>query len=159
MTDWRDDRVRSALDRTNPTVLARLPGAFAVIGDVQWLPGYCVLLVDRPGISALGDLEPEEQRTFLSSMAMLGTAVESACRAADSGFRRMNFDILGNTDEFLHAHVWPRYDWEPAERVRKPVWLYPPEFWTLPSLRLGPQHDQLRAAITAELVRLGATAV
>lgn len=159
MTDWRDDRVRSAIDRTNPTVLARLPGAFAVIGDVQWLPGYCVLLVDRPGISALGDLEPEEQRTFLSSMAMVGTAVESACRATDSAFRRMNFDILGNTDEFLHAHVWPRYDWEPAERVRKPVWLYPPEFWTLPSLRLGPQHDQLRVAITAELLGLGATPV
>lgn len=77
---------------------------------------------------------------------------------ADNGFRRMNFDILGITDEFLHAHVWPRYEWEPAERVRKPVWLYPSEFWSLESLRLGPQQDQLRAAITAELVRLAGTA-
>lgn len=138
--------------------MARLPGAFAVMGDVQWLPGYCVLLVDRPGVGALTDLDAEERRQYLASMTVLGDAVEWACRGADSGFRRLNFDILGNADEFLHAHVWPRYDWEPAERVRKPVWLYPAEFWTLPSLRLGPQHDQLRAAITAELVRRGGTA-
>ena len=111
MDDWRANRIRSAIDGTNPTVLARLPGAFAVMGDVQWLPGYCVLLVDRPGVGALADLGRDEQLQFLGSMATLGTAVESACRAADHGFRRMNFDILGNTDEFLHAHVWPRYGW------------------------------------------------
>lgn len=130
-----------------------------MIGDVQWLPGYCVLIVDRPGVGALGDLEPEEQRTFLSSTATLGAAVESACRAADRGLRRMNYDILGNTDEFLHAHVWPRYDWEATERRTKPMWLYPPEFWTLPDHRLGPQHEDLRAAITAELLRLGGSPI
>lgn len=139
--------------------MARLPAAFAVMGDVQWLPGYCVLLVDRPGVGGLTDLDSEARGQFLSSMAILGEAVESACQAADGGFRRLNFDILGNTDDFLHAHVWPRYEWEPRERVKEPVWLYPAEFWTLPSLRLGPQHDQLRTAITAELVRLGASAV
>ena len=77
----------------------------------------------------------------------------------DPGFRRLNFDILGNTNEFLHTHVWPRYKWEPADRVTKPVWLYPPEFWTLPCVRLGPRHDTLRAAITEELIRLGGSAV
>ncbi len=154
--DWRADRIGSAVRGTNPTVMAKLPGAFAVIGDVQWLPGYCVLLVDRPGVGGLTDLDPDERHQYLASMAILGEAVESACRGLDNRFRRLNFDILGNTDGFLHAHVWPRYDWEPAERVRKPVWLYPAEFWTFPSLRLGPQHDELRAAITAELIRLGA---
>ena len=64
-----------------------------------------------------------------------------------------------NTNEFLHTHVWPRYKWEPADRVTKPVWLYPPEFWTLPCVRLGPRHDALRAAITEELIRLGGSAV
>ncbi len=138
--------------------MAKLPGAFAVIGDVQWLPGYCVLLADRPGVGGLTDLDHDERHQYLGSMAILGEAVESACRAADSSFRRLNFDILGNTDEFLHAHVWPRYDWEPAERVTKPVWLYPEDFWILPSLRLGPQHADLRDAITTELVRLGGSA-
>lgn len=158
MSDWREDRIGSAMRDANPTVLATLPGSFAVMGDVQWLPGYCVLLVDRPGIGGLNDLDLDGRREFLVSMALLGEAVENACRAADSGFRRLNFEILGNTDAFLHAHVWPRYDWEPADRVKQPVWLYPPEFWTLPSLGLAAHHDHLRAAITDELVRLGGSA-
>ena len=155
--DWRADRVESARQGKNPTVIARLPVAFAVMGNVQWLPGYCVLPVDRPDVDGLTDLDaPEGRRASLASMDTLGEAVESACRAADSGFRRLNFDILGNTDEFLQAHVWPRYSWEPSDRLATPVWLYPPEFWTLPALKLGPQHDKLRAAITAELLHLGA---
>lgn len=44
--DWRADRVGSALRGENPTVLRRLPGGFAVMGDVQFLPGYCVLITD-----------------------------------------------------------------------------------------------------------------
>ena len=109
-------------------------------------------------MGGLTDLETDACRQYLASMAILDEAVESACRAADGDFHRLNFDILGNTDESLHAHVWPRYDWEPAARVTKTgVGLpsgNPAAFWILPSVRLGPQHDQLRAAITAELLRL-----
>jgi hypothetical protein len=61
---------------------------------------------------------------------------------------------LGNTDAFLHAHVWPRYDWEPADRVGHLVWLYPAANWSDPTTALGHQHDSLLAAITLELVRL-----
>ncbi|WP_392543453.1 hypothetical protein [Oryzobacter telluris] len=46
--DWKRDRIGSARRGENPTVLARLPRSFAVIGDAQKLPGYCVLLVDDP---------------------------------------------------------------------------------------------------------------
>ena len=133
--------------------MAKLPGSFAVMGDVQWLPGYSVLLVDTNGIRTLSDLNMPARQQFLTSMATLGEAVEKACAAADPEFRRVNLEILGNTDEFLHAHIWPRYEWEPAHLRHKPVWLYPPEFWTMPTLRLEAQHDDLRAAITAELSR------
>jgi hypothetical protein len=53
MTDWREDRIGSALRGENPTVMARLPGGFAVMGDVQGLPGYCVLVTDDPAIDRL----------------------------------------------------------------------------------------------------------
>ena len=69
----------------NPTVMARLPGGFAVFGDVQWLPGYCVLLTDQPGVSALTSLPLGEQTQFLTSMAVLGEAVESACSVCARG--------------------------------------------------------------------------
>ncbi|TWG22583.1 diadenosine tetraphosphate (Ap4A) HIT family hydrolase [Micromonospora palomenae] len=151
MIDWRLDRIGSALRGENPTVLARLPGGFAVIGDVQWLPGYCVLLADDPAVQRLTDLPRAKRLAYLESMDRLGEAVERACAEADPAFRRVNLEILGNTDPYLHAHVWPRYEWEPPEIVGKPVWLYPASKWRDPASALSEQHDQLRAAITRYL--------
>lgn len=149
--NWRTDRVGSALAGANPTVLSHLPGGFAVIGDVQFLPGYCVLITDRPGVDRLSDLPREERTQFLTSMDLLGEAVETVCSARDPAFRRVNLEILGNTDAFLHAHIWPRYDWEPAEIITTPVWLHPRESWSDPAMRLSAEHDGLRADLAAAL--------
>ncbi|CAM2856384.1 diadenosine tetraphosphate hydrolase [Skermania piniformis] len=153
-TDFRRDPVGTALRGTNPTVLRRLPGSFAAFGFSQFLPGYCVLLTDRPGIGALADLDRTERMAFLTSMDLLATAIETACRAVVGNFRRMNLEILGNTDEFLHAHLWPRYHWEPAEYQPGPVWFYPPDRWSAPEQLPGPEHDRVREAICTELDRL-----
>ncbi|RAJ58975.1 diadenosine tetraphosphate (Ap4A) HIT family hydrolase [Streptomyces sp. Amel2xB2] len=149
--DWRKDRIGSALRGENPTVLRRLTAGFAVIGDVQFLPGYSVLLADEPDVRRLSELPKAKRSAFLSDMDRLGEAVERACSRLDSSFRRVNLEILGNTDPFLHAHVWPRFGWEPRESAGKPVWLYPAERWRDERSALGPQHDALRQAIGAEL--------
>jgi diadenosine tetraphosphate (Ap4A) HIT family hydrolase len=151
---WRDDRIGSALRGENPTVMRRLDAGFAVIGDVQFLPGYSVLLTDDPAVQRLSDLPRSGRLAFLDGMDRLGEAVERACRRVETGFRRVNLEILGNADAFLHAHVWPRYDWEPEELVRLPVWLYPRERWGEERYALGPAHDRLRGAIGEELDRL-----
>lgn len=156
--DWRVDRVGAALRGENPTVLRRLAAGFAVIGDVQFLPGYSVLLVDEPGVQRLSDLPRVKRLAFLSDMDRLGEAVEGVCRRMDPAFRRVNLEILGNREPFLHAHVWPRFAWEPADVVSAPVWLYPRERWNQERFRLGPQHDVLRDALSGELDRLGPVA-
>lgn len=143
--------MESALRGQNPTVLARLPESFAAIGDVQWLPGYCVLLTDDPTVTALSDLPRPRRLAYLESVDRLACAVEQACRHADNRFRRVNIEILGNTDAFLHTHIWPRYDWEPDQYRRMPVWLYPSEHWSDPAHALTPAHDPLRTAITGAL--------
>jgi len=153
VNDWRSDRIGAALAGNNPTVLAHLPDAFAVMGDVQWLPGYCVLLTDDTTVSRLSELPTARRRAYLASVDRLAAAVENACRAADPAFRRVNIEILGNTDPFLHTHVWPRYEWEPDDLRGRPVWLYPESRWRDPSSELGARHDALRAAITIELQR------
>ncbi|GAF40302.1 hypothetical protein FC83_GL003314 [Agrilactobacillus composti DSM 18527 = JCM 14202] len=80
-------------------------------------------------------------------MSILGDAVLAATQAL-----RINYDILGNTDNFLHAHVFPRYQAEDPARLKKPVWLYSPDHWTAETYRYDPrQHDTLRAKITAYL--------
>ncbi|MEU5609731.1 diadenosine tetraphosphate hydrolase [Streptomyces sparsogenes] len=151
---WQMDRIGAALRGENPTVLRRLESGFAVIGDVQFLPGYSVLLADEPGVQRLSDLPRAKRLSFLSDMDQLGEAVERVCQRLDPDFRRVNLEILGNTDPFLHAHVWPRFEWEPAELVGKPVWLYPRDRWSDEQFKLGSQHDLVRHAIGSELDRL-----
>ncbi|MEU4731682.1 diadenosine tetraphosphate hydrolase [Streptomyces sp. NPDC023588] len=153
--DWRRDRIGSAHRGENPTVLRRLGSGFAVIGDRQFLPGYSVLLADDPAVTRLSDLPGARRAAYLGDMERLAEAVERACARLDPAFRRVNIEILGNTETYLHAHIWPRYDWEPAERVRLPVWLYGEECWRGTRHALGPRHVPLRTAIGEELDRLG----
>ncbi|MFT9050278.1 HIT family protein [Liquorilactobacillus nagelii] len=143
MTEWYEDRIGSAIDGTNPMVMAELEGGYAVFGDVQFLPGYCVLLPKR-NVSSLNDLNINERTYFLRDMSILGDAVLYACKA-----KRINYDILGNTDNFLHAHVFPRYLTEDPQRLKRPVWLYSPDYWSNSKYSYDPQkHDQLRGKIT-----------
>jgi hypothetical protein len=66
--DWRADRIGSALRGENPTVLVRLESGFAVIGDTQFLPGYCLLLTDDPTADRLLDLPRPRRLAFLADM-------------------------------------------------------------------------------------------
>ena len=151
LNDWRADRVGPALRGVNPTVLRRMSAGFAVIGDVQFLPGYCVLITDDPAADRLADLPRTRRRAFLDDMDRLGEAVQRVCQRRDPTFRRINYEILGNLDAFLHAHVRPRYQWEAAEVFNRPVAAYPSGVWSDPAHALGPQHDDLRADLIAEL--------
>jgi diadenosine tetraphosphate (Ap4A) HIT family hydrolase len=154
MSDWRTDRVSAAIEGRNPTVFAALDASYAVIGDVQFLPGYSLALTKVPCVDRLSDLPRAERTRYLADVDLLATAVENVCSDRDRGYRRVNVEILGNTDAFLHAHIWPRYEWESPELVGKPVWLYPPERWRDPATALGPEHGDLRAALAAEVDRL-----
>lgn len=121
--DWRENRVESALNGTNPMVLAKMKSGFAVIGDTQFLPGYCVLLPKKE-VLGLNDLTIDERSQFLTDMSLVGDAIMNVCHPL-----RINYDILGNTDAFLHAHIFPRYEWEKDERRKMPVWLYDSSNW------------------------------
>jgi diadenosine tetraphosphate (Ap4A) HIT family hydrolase len=106
MSDWKSDRVGSAEAGINPMVIIKLGSGYAVMGDTQFLPGYCVLLAS-PQVGQLSGLDLEHRTAFLRDMSLLGEAVELAC--SQKGLLRVNYEILGNTDTFLHAHVFPRY--------------------------------------------------
>jgi diadenosine tetraphosphate (Ap4A) HIT family hydrolase len=151
---WKLDRVGAARRGENPTVLARMRSGWAVIGDSQHLPGYCVLLADVDDVDHLTELPRAARLEFLDDMALLGEAVFNACNGIDPHFRRINYEVLGNTLHTLHAHVHARYSWEPAEYRGGPVWRYPAEVRAAPEHELAPEHDDLRAAITRELERL-----
>lgn len=105
---------RGALAR----VVARVPSGWVILGDPQILPGYCLLLPD-PVVPDLNALAGDARRQFLDDMARVGDAV-----LAVTGAERLNYEMLGNVEPALHAHVIPRYASEPPERRRQPVWLH-----------------------------------
>ena len=120
----------------------RLPAGSAATGGVQFLPGYNVLLsavrVDRL------DLPRHGRRRFLADMDVLGGAVHRVCSERDPGSCRTDDEIHGHQDPVLHAHVWPRYEGEPARYRSGPVGACPKENWTTPAAQLRPHHQGLR---------------
>lgn len=154
--DWLEERIGSAARGENPTVLAEMRSGYAVIGDVRFFPGYCVLLAKNSEARAPTELSRRDRTQFLADAALLAMAVESACLDADPGFRRTNFEVLGNTDAFGNAHVWPCDSWETPELVRKLVWLHGRASWADPATALGPLHDALRLSMTERLSELTA---
>lgn len=134
-------------------VMARMRSGFAVIGDTQFLPGYSVLLNGNPAIEQLTDLDREMRCAFLIDMTLLGEAVQRACQP--HGLRRVNYEILGNTMPELHAHVIPRYEWEPAYNRARQALTYGEEVWFAPQHAYSDaEHGSLRASITEHLARL-----
>ncbi len=99
----------------NPWVISKLPSGWAVMGDVQFLQGYCLLLAD-PVVPSLNDLAPMQRIQLLQDMARIGNALLNR-----TGAYRINYEILGNSDPELLAHIFPRYMSEPEERRRMPA--------------------------------------
>jgi diadenosine tetraphosphate (Ap4A) HIT family hydrolase len=116
--DWRADRIGSALRGENPMVMARTRSGFAVIGDTQHLPGYSLLLTDDPAVDHLTDLDWERRAMFLFDLALLGEAVERACRP--HGLRRLNYEVLGNSDPTPSRTHPPSLQLGTARKNRRP---------------------------------------
>ncbi len=62
--------------------------------------------------------EPQ-RRQFLYEMSVVGDVVLEV-----SGALRINYEMIGNVEPALHAHIFPRFEDEPEELRLKPVWFY-----------------------------------
>lgn len=110
MKNLIEERVALAREGKNPYVITKLKSGWVVIGDVQPLDGYCVLLSD-PVVADLTDLTEEQRAQYCLDMARVGDALLKATSAY-----RINYEILGNSEPALHAHIVPRYLSEPDEK-------------------------------------------
>ena len=149
MEDWKKDRIGSAQRGENPTVLARMRSGFAVIGDFQFLPGYCVLLSDTRADS-LNALSMDARKDYLLDKTLIGDAIIRVCNPL-----RINYSTLMNLAHFLHTHVEARYDWEPEENKKRPTYFYPKEKrWNEEYAYSEEKYGKLRADIAAALQEL-----
>ena len=150
------ERLAELAEGANPRLVLRLRSGFAVMADNQWLRGYCILLA-YPEAGQLTDLKIEDREQFLYDMSLLGEAVMAVTEC-----KRMNYAMYGNMDPFLHAHVWPRYDWEVPEYATVPPLSYPEEIrghsdteWD-PAIH-GVLQDQIRRMLLLILEQRGQT--
>jgi diadenosine tetraphosphate (Ap4A) HIT family hydrolase len=107
-----EQRVEMARNGANPYVICRLRSGWLVIGDVQPLPGYCLLLAD-PVAASLNSLSESERSQYGLDVARIGDALLEV-----TGAYRINYETLGNLEPALHTHITPRYMTEPGFRRR-----------------------------------------
>jgi diadenosine tetraphosphate (Ap4A) HIT family hydrolase len=119
MTTLIHERVALARRGQNPTLIGRMASGWAVLGDAQFPRGYSLLLPD-PVVGSINALEGAARAQFLADMAAIGDAL-----LALTGAYRINYELQGNSDQALHAHIFARYPSEDEERRRGPVWMYP----------------------------------
>lgn len=135
-------QVESARKGELARAIARMPSGWAVLGDPQITHGYCLLLPD-PVVADLNALTGDARRQFLDDMARLGDAV-----LAVTGGERINYEILGNVEPALHAHVIPRHASEDPALRTKPVWLHD---WSTATKFDPDVHRDLAARIASRL--------
>jgi len=111
-------RVEECRNGTYPKAICRVHSGWVVIGDVQFLRGYSLILPD-PVVADLNKLGPTERKTLFHEMSVLGDALLEI-----TGAVRINYEILGNLEPALHVHVFPRFKTEPESLRTRPVWFY-----------------------------------
>lgn len=112
MANLIEERVALARRGKNPYVICKMPSGWLVIGDVQPLPGYCVLLAD-PVVESINALGAAARAQYSLDVVRIGDAL-----LAVTGAYRINYETLGNFEPALHTHIIPRYRSEPDEKRR-----------------------------------------
>jgi diadenosine tetraphosphate (Ap4A) HIT family hydrolase len=110
ISDW----VFQAREGRNPAVICRMKSGWAMMGTVQPLEGYCVLLAD-PMVDGLNSMPESARADYLLDMVRIGDAVLKATDAY-----RINYETLCNLEPFLHSHILPRYRSESDDKRTLP---------------------------------------
>lgn len=110
--------VEAAREGSNPRVIAKLNGAWLLMGESQFLRGY-MLVVPDPVMPDLNAMALPARDRLLQQVGIVGDALLASTRAI-----RINYEILGNLQPALHVHIFPRYEDEHEDLRSKPVWSY-----------------------------------
>jgi len=112
------ERVRECQKGVYPKLIGKVSSGWIVMGDVQFLEGYCLIYPD-PVVDDLNALDSEQRKTLLYEASVVGDALLEITNAV-----RINYEILGNLEPALHVHIFPRFANESDALRSKPVWFY-----------------------------------
>lgn len=112
------NRIALIKENKNKFFIKELASGYVVLGDYQYYKGY-TLLLSKFHTNELHKLKPKDRTQFLQDMALVSEAVYKAFKP-----KKLNYELLGNTDSHLHWHIFPRYADDPKPDV--PIWVIPP---------------------------------
>lgn len=138
------DRIGLIRSGKNPHFVAETETGFVVLGDQQLFRGYTLFLC-KEHKEELHELEPGFRKKFLWEMSEVAASVYKAFAP-----RKLNYELLGNTDHHMHWHIFPRHMDDPMPN--RTVWNVPKE------IRNDPIHTpsvevlrEMRERLRAEL--------
>ena len=128
----RTDQIKNG---TNPYFVIELETGYVVLGDHQFYKGYTIFLCKQHK-NELHELDPEFRFLFLKEMSIVAEAVFKAFHPV-----KLNYELLGNTDDHMHWHIFPRHADDPLPK--QPIWQLDKAIRTVDSVR--PSIEELRA--------------
>lgn len=107
-------RIKLITHGKNPYFVAELKTGYVVLGDYQFFKGYTLFLCRRHA-NELHELPPGFRREHLYEMSRVAEAVYRAFKP-----KKLNYELLGNTDAHIHWHIFPRHADDPLPE--RTVW-------------------------------------
>lgn len=125
------ERINLIRSGTNPYFISELKTGFVVMGDYQFFKGYTLFLC-KEHKQELHELTPAFRKDFLYEMSLVAEAVFKAFKP-----RKLNYELLGNTDHHMHWHIFPRHADDPLPN--RTVWNVDKEIRNADSAKPSPE--------------------
>lgn len=105
------ERIDWIKQNKNPYFVKELETGYVVLGDYQFYRGYTLFLC-KIHTNELHKLNKDFRKKYLEEMAIVAEAVYKTFKP-----KKLNYELLGNTDSHLHWHIFPRYENDPNPGV------------------------------------------
>lgn len=141
------ERIALIKEELNPYFVTELKTSYVVIGDHQLFKGYTLILF-KEHVAELHTLQAQTKKIFLEEMSMVGEAVFNCFQP-----RKMNYELLGNSENHLHWHLFPRH--KDDSQSQKPVWCVDKVIRYADTCRpTFSERENMKQRLRAEIIKL-----
>ena len=146
------ERIEMIKNNTNPYFVKEFETGYVVLGDNQHFKGYTIFLC-KEHKTELFQLSRADKMKFLEEMSIVAEAVLKSFDA-----EKMNYELLGNGDTYLHWHLFPRRrgDIENyGNNGKGPVWWHPMEkMYSDDNRPSANELEEMKSMLSTELDKL-----
>jgi len=126
--------IKAIQSGSNKFLIREMLTGYLILYTYQFYRGYSILLCKKH-VSELHELPEKFRIQFLTDMSI---AAESVYKAFHP--KKLNYELLGNTDSHLHWHIIPRYENDPIPQ--RPIWCIDSSITC--ALKMKPTHNEIK---------------